>query len=158
MTVMELLELGLLIRIFQMLINTPGVYISGKGSSNVNQPTLWGRLKLIQTHAWANTHTHTDTHTTLPTLMHFKTNDRHYNIKILKKFGEWYHPEFTFQSLYSKLKNWSRNVVRTGLLMSFFRSVCGFVFKISQAGKVWCINHLLAFLSPDHFSSFFFLN
>lgn len=67
-----------------MLINTPGVYISGKGSSNVNQPTLWGRLKLIQTHAWANTHTHTDTHTTLPTLMHFKTNDRHYNIKILK--------------------------------------------------------------------------
>ena len=30
-----------------------------------------------------HTHTQTHTHTTLPTLMHFKTNDRHYNIKIL---------------------------------------------------------------------------
>lgn len=62
MTVLELLELGLLIRIFEMLINTPGVYISGKGSSNVNQPTVWGKLKLIQTHAWENTHTPRHTH------------------------------------------------------------------------------------------------
>ena len=31
-----------------------------------------------------HTHTQTHAHTTLPTLMHFKTNDRHYNIKILK--------------------------------------------------------------------------
>lgn len=31
---MEFLELGLLIRIFQMLINTPGVCISDKGSSH----------------------------------------------------------------------------------------------------------------------------
>lgn len=37
--VMDFLDLGFLISIFQMLINTPGVYISGKGSSNVNYPT-----------------------------------------------------------------------------------------------------------------------
>ena len=59
MTVVELQELGLLIRIFEMLINTPGVYISGKGSSNVNQPTVWGKLKLG---VWENTHTPRHTH------------------------------------------------------------------------------------------------